>query len=208
MTKKVDWEGAAAAAPGTNNPAMGKIVELAEESRTLAEVIEQHQTALTDATTRYNFIRTEELPSAMAEAGTGMWRSQMGDIEVEMKEFVSGSLPKADDKEGEKKRKAATDWIDKNGGQALIKTTITISFDKKEHSKAKQLFAALRKQKYNVKIESGVHPQTLQAWVRERLRSGQKVAADVLGLTIGNYAAITFPDGQVSDPKSKKKGKK
>jgi len=203
MAKKTNWEGAATAAPGSNNPVMGAVIDLATEAHDLAEVIGKHTEALSEATSRYNHIKTKELPEALASAGTSDWTSLDNRVHVELKDFVSGNLPKADDAEGEKKRKKAIDWVVKNGGEALIKTVITVSFEKKEHSKARALFSALKKQKYAVKMESGIHPQTFLAWIRERLRNGAKLDMEVLGITIGNYADISFPEGDVQKPKKR-----
>lgn len=109
--------------------------------------------------------------------------------------FVVGSLPKAGEKDSpedaaakEIRRQRAIEWAStpEVGWGPLIKTTVSIQFDKGEHEFVERLLTTIRG--WNdvqpvVKVDEGIHAMTLQAQVRKRLKEGKAVPLDDLGIT-------------------------
>jgi hypothetical protein len=94
---------------------------------------------------------------------------------------VSGSLPSKD----AQRKAAAIEWLEQNEGGDLIKTDVSLSFSREQRDEAIKIAKRLEKSGFAPNVNSGVHAQTLCAWARERLRQGEPVDGDVLGLYIG-----------------------
>lgn len=112
---------------------------------------------------------------------------------AERKLWVTGSLPKVGEKDTpeeairnrarrEEAIRLASEEYEWN---PFIKTSITIEFDKGDRQKALDLYAKLRREDNSaeIAIDETIHPMTLQAQVRRRLREGKDVKLETLGIT-------------------------
>jgi hypothetical protein len=171
-----------ALASSSSSPAAKKVAKLCLEAEELDAAI--RQTA--------NVIKTKDLPEALSALGTSVWKSDNGHYAVEIKPFVSGTLPKAD--KDAAKRKKAIAWIVANGGAAIVKTEIGLSFGKQDRAQAERVLRSLSKAGFEPDVNEGVHPQTLLAFVREKLEGGEQVDLDTLGLFSGRTAKLTIVD--------------
>ena len=151
---------------------------------TIAEMVEietfiaQAEDDLKAAKKALQNIKTAKLPDIMAEL-------QMDDCthagwNVKLSDFVSGSIPK-----GENERRAAFEWLKDHEAGGLIKTDIKLSFGREGHNEALALAQDLIKAGHTVDFGETVHPQTLQSFARERIRDGDEIDTDVLGLYVG-----------------------
>lgn len=174
---RVFAEGVAQAAPS-----LAIIRQTAQEARTLEIQIAALATKQELLQKQLNAIKIGKLPALMDAAGMPSFTLADG-TEVEVKEFCSGSLPK-----DPKKRKAALAWLRANEGDSLIKTEISLAFGRMEGKIVKKVLDALKKIKIQPTVETGVHPQTLMAYARERLENGDSIDLDKLGLYAGKVA--------------------
>lgn len=152
-----------------------------EEATSLEEHIAQMEDDLKAAKKNLNYIKSQRIPDMMSELQ--MAATTYNGWKVSIHDFVSGSLPKEDEP-----REKAIEWITLHGGEDLIKTQVTTEFGRSGHNEAMSLAAELQEQGYNVSAKSGVHPQTLCAWVRERLKKGEEIDIDVVGVYTGKVA--------------------
>jgi hypothetical protein len=105
---------------------------------------------------------------------------------------TAGSLPKVDEKasafEQAEQRKARLDAIEiaeSYGWGPFIKTTVSAIYDKGDSEKAEKAYMLLRGDNSAVvDKEETIHPMTLGAQVRQRIREGKDVAMDKLGVTV------------------------
>jgi hypothetical protein len=133
---------------------------------------------------------TMTLPDALAAAGTLSLTTTAG-VSVSVRDFVNGSLPKGEDHPAE--RAAAFLWLVNNGGKDIIKTTITCALGRGDYAQAAKIKAAIEKLKLGYVEKEDVHPMTLQAFARERLKAGKAVPLETLGLFAGRAAKIELP---------------
>jgi len=61
----------------------------------------------------------------------------------------------------------------------MIKSELAVSYAAGELSKAKSLAAKLMKEGLDVSFDQKIHPQTLKAWVRERLKGGKPIPPEI-----------------------------
>jgi len=133
---------------------------------------------------RANELKTQILPDKMAEVGLSEFKTPKGD-RIKIEDFVSGSLPK-----DVEKRKKAIDLITSMGGEGIIRNELLLSFEKSQHNEAMALADDLRRRGFPAEITSGIHPQTYLAFVRERLRNGEEVDSEALGIFVGRKTKV------------------
>lgn len=159
-------------------------VQLEQSVKDMEEIVKVSKASL-------NELKTKLLPEAMMELGLPAFKTREG-ASIEVNDFVAGSLPK-----DEGKRDEALKELIAEGGQELIKTEISISFGKSEHNVALAIAADLRDKGIEFEMNEGVHAQTLCAFVRDRLKNGDEVKAEVLGCFVGKTAKIKMPSGEI-----------
>lgn len=170
-------EGAAQAAPNT----LANLNASLEEAVALELMCDQMEEDLKAAKKTLQTMKTGRIPDLMAELQMDEcvhkgWR-------VKISDFVSGSLP-ADTE----KRAKAIRWLEENEGGGLIKTELSIEFAKSQHNEALSMAEELHSQGYAPKVDSGVHSATLQAFARERIKNGDSIDTEILGLYTGKVA--------------------
>lgn len=170
-------DGAAPAAPDK----LDALNRLLEEAIALEQTVEQLEDDLKVAKSALHKLRTIQIPDLMAEL-------QMDAVtfrgwSVTVNDYVSGSLPK----DGEAHERAIR-WLEEAGAGGLIKTDVTLHFGRAEHNMAINVAERLREDGLEPELRSTVHTQTLLAWARERLRHGESLDVDVLGLHVGRTA--------------------
>lgn len=168
--------GAAVAAPDL----LARITTAAKELIAQQEMIDQMEEDLKAAKAGLQTLSTKTLPDLMTEAA--MSSTTIDGYKIDLAPFYSGSLPKPEDA-----RQKAIAWLEANDGGGLIKSTLSIEFGRSQHNVALDLCARLIAEEFPAMLESGVHPQTLLAFVRERVASGAAIDLDVLGVYTGQH---------------------
>jgi hypothetical protein len=168
----------------SDEPSMERLVSMAKEVIETERLVEDLEDNLADLKKRLNKMKTVDLPDMMAECGLSEFKTDTG-FRITVDDFVSGSLPK-----DEQRRDQAIRWLESNGAESLIKTEVNLQFGKSEHNQALALVADLADKGYNVGSKMGIHPQTLIAHIKERLKSGDEVPLELLGLYAGRIAKI------------------
>jgi hypothetical protein len=118
----------------------------------------------------------------MAEAGMRKFVMEDGSL-VDIKPFYGASIPKA-------RQAEAFDWLRKNGFDDIIKNTVSVRFGRNEDELCRRLLDLLGQQGYPAEQTEKIEPQTLKAWVKERVEKGQPVDSELFGVYIGQKAII------------------
>lgn len=163
---------------------LATLVKLAEEAVALSLTLEDLEQEKKQVTSRYNQITTKELPEKLAELGMDDFKLANG-ATIKIKDVVAGSLPK--DPEA---KNAAIAYLETIDGASLIKNEISLSFDRGSDNFAKNAFALLEENGYEPVADKGVNHMTLQAFVREKLRNGDDIDVDKLGIFVGRKAEV------------------
>ncbi len=176
-----DNAGGASAPSATLDAIKALVVEYHE----LNDTIEAHEEMMAAMKRRFNELKTKDLPKAMEEALLPELTLEDGRAIV-MEDFVAGSLPKDEDKKA-----AAIEYMGKDEDLSqIIKTAITLPFTKTEHNRALDLFNRLVDEGYIAEMGTSVHAQSLLAIVREKLREGDPIDLEVLGIYRGTTAKL------------------
>jgi len=171
--------------PVVSDSSLSEIVKSAERAVLLERTVERMEEELNLVRKELNELKFVRIPDAMAEAGFTHFALKDGS-QVRVEDFVQGSLPK-----DPLTRTFAVSVLESHGGEALIRNQVVVPFDKKDHNRAINLARELEDRGLTVNVVHDVHAQTLQAFVREKLRAGEQLPWESLGIFVGRRAKIT-----------------
>lgn len=141
------------------------------------------------------------LPEIMSKCGMAKFTLENGML-VEISPVIRASLPAAGtiekatgiEKDALKARlQAGLQFIKDNGAQEIIKSEVEIRFEKGEAKKKDKLLAELLKKGFHAIASEGVHPMTLNSWVKEKLANGTDVPFDTFSIFDGKKAVVKLP---------------
>lgn len=162
------------------------IALMAENALILAERIRTGQQLLKELGEQFRVITESDLPEAMDALGIEDFTLKNGrkiTINQSYHPNISG------DHEDE-----AFGWLRENGHDGIIKRNVSVEFGKGEDKIANYLLRNLRRYKSlsesSIKDKEGVHPQTLKAFVREMIESGENLPMEAFGVHIRRIANI------------------
>lgn len=171
-----DQEGASAP-----SDALERLNAKLAEAIELKVAVDQMEEDLKAAKQQLNLINTTVIPDMMAELG--MEECTQNGWQVKVNDFVSGSLPK-----DEERRAKAVRWLEEHEAGDLLKTALSVNFSRSQHNEALDLFEELKEDGFAAALDSTVHPQTLMAFARERIKNGEPIDTEALGLYTGRVA--------------------
>jgi|TARA_R100001460_G_scaffold21444_1_gene43802 hypothetical protein len=124
----------------------------------------------------------EELPTMLAEIGLTSMKLDDGS-EVTVKPTYGASILVDN-------RPAAYDWLREHGHDDIIKNTVACAFGRGEDDQASAFKSFAEKQGYYAEQKTEIHPQTLRAFVKERVESGDEFPMELFGAYIGQRAVV------------------
>ena len=149
-----------------------------EEAVALENAAEQLENDLKATRGSLQILKTKTIPDLMAEMMLDEivwngWKAKIAD-------FVSGALP-----QDPERRAKAIQWLEEHEGGALIKTEVSVSFGKSQRNEAMAIAADIERAGFAPNVAFGVHSATLQAFARERIKNGDPIDTEALGLYVG-----------------------
>ena len=124
----------------------------------------------------------EELPTMLAEIGLSSMKLDDGS-EVTVKPTYGASILVDN-------RPAAYEWLREQGYDDIIKNTVACQFGRGEDDKASSFKAFAEKEGYLAEQKEEIHPQTLRAFVKERVENGDDFPMELFGAYVGQRAVV------------------
>lgn len=171
-----------------NADLLSEIVTLAKREKEVEAQKDKLEEQLKVINARLTRLREEDLPSAMAEAGVKEFKLEDG-TKVTVKDEVYCSL-------SESMKGEAFAWLAKVKADGIIKCVVEVAFGRGDREKAAKLYAQLVKRKVDVTMGESIHPQTLKAFVGERLREKQEMPLELFGARPISRAVVKLPKGK------------
>ena len=156
--------------------------DLIRQSMKIDEEIAQAEQYLKDLKFKKRKVNEEDIPNLMQEMG--MDSVTVDGNKVALRQFVHARI--ADDKKDE-----AFTWLRSIGEGDIIKNDVTVSFKSGEDNMAGAVVDDLRTKGLEPAQKTHVHPQTLKAWVKNRIESGGEIDFDTFGVFVGTEAKIS-----------------
>lgn len=126
---------------------------------------------------------TAAIPDLMAELQ--LEKISVAGFDLTLNDEVTGSLPK-----DPAKREAAIRWLEEHDGAGLIQTHVGVDFGRSQYEEARGLYESLKSQGDPVEMTSDVHHSTLKAYARQRLKEGEEINLEGLGLYLGKTVKL------------------
>jgi len=124
----------------------------------------------------------EEMPAMLAEIGLSSFALDDGST-VDIKQTYGASILVDN-------RPQAYEWLRDHGYDDIIKNTVACQFGRGEDDLASAFAAFAQKQGYVPEQKTEIHPQTLRAFVKERVENGEEFPMELFGAWVGQRAVI------------------
>jgi hypothetical protein len=161
---------------------LSKVSAKAQEQLDLEKEIKDLEEQLKETKSRHRAVSELELPEAMQEANLAEIVLTNG-AKISVKPFYKGYI-------SEENRDDAMAWLVDNNHGSLIKNEVTLKFGKNEDEKATATVEKLKQQGLSPDVKQGVHPQTLNAFIKEQITGGKDIPSDIFGIYVGSRANI------------------
>ena len=175
-------EASATAVEKVSQQGLGSVAEIARAIRAAEDRIANVEEQLTEYKKELLKLTDEDLPAMLQELGLSSFSLDDGST-VEVKPTYGASI-KVDN------RPAAFEWLREHGYDDIIKNTVACSFGRGEDDRASAFAAFAEREGYFAEQKTEVHPQTLRAFVKERVEAGDEFPMELFGAYVGQRAVI------------------
>ena len=158
------------------------VAALARQIRDKEETISRLEETLKEEKKTLLKLTDEEMPAMLAEIGISSFSLDDGST-VEVKQTYGASILVDN-------RPAAYEWLRDNGYDDIIKNTVLCQFGRREDDRASSFAAFAQQQGYVPEQKTEIHPQTLRAFVKERVEEGDAFPMELFGAWVGQRAVI------------------
>ena len=158
------------------------VAEIARKIRDEEEYISSLESDLKKAKKGLLKLTDEDLPTMLAEIGLSSMELDDGS-EVTVKQTYGASILVDN-------RPAAYEWLREKGYDDIIKNTVACQFGRGEDDKAASFKAIAEKEGHYAEQKTEIHPQTLRAFVKERVENGDDFPMELFGAYVGQRAVI------------------
>ena len=176
-SEQYDWsQHSTSEEQGVGDNAMARLSALAQEQVEVEAQIATLEAQLKDAKAALKDVREKRLPELMDDLGLTEFKTATG-TKIKVGEHIRGGIP-ADNQE------KAFAYLEGEGDGNLIKRQFVIEFGKGDEAWAKKFSRDLaqRKKKVNSKVKRAVHPQSLYAYVKQKLEEGVDFPMELFGV--------------------------
>lgn len=125
---------------------------------------------------------SEIVPNMMIELGISEFKLDNG-YKVSVRDDYVAKLPAEDWR--------AFEWLRQNGLDGIIKSQITVNYGKGEDEMAKRLMDWMSEQGIPAMQKTTIHPQTLKAFVKERISQGRDLPLEFFGAQVLKKTVIS-----------------
>lgn len=183
-------------APSSNE--LGAVSELAEKQIQLENSIVELEEQLKQAKKDLRRVSEQDLPELMQSLNIKEFKLNDG-TKVTVKEIVSGSVPsqshidkaKGDAREEIKiRQQRCFDYMRTNKADTLIKNVVEVQFQTGDDKKFRDFVKDMRQNDHLFITKTSVHPQSLNAWLKEQISDGKNIPFEDFKVFTGNRAKI------------------
>lgn len=158
----------------TGEGELSQLSKLAEEQAKAEAEVARLEAELTKAREVARDFAERQVPELMDSIGIAEFKTATG-LKIEVAETIRASITQAN-------APRAFAWLRENGHAALIKRALSVTFGKGEDDKAEAFAKELEDKGLDADDKTSVHPSTLASFVREKLRDGEEIPLDLLGV--------------------------
>ena len=155
---------------------------MAKKQKNQEQKVKDLEAELKEAKKELLRISDEEIPNLMTETGLASIKLDDGSS-LESKNIYGASILVAN-------REKAYDWLREHGHDDIIKNKVVATFGRGQEDDAKVFMRVAYDNGVATDQESKIEPQTLKAWVKERMEAGEEFPTELFGAFMGQRAII------------------
>jgi hypothetical protein len=159
------------------------LIFAANKQQYLETIILETEGQLKELKEQLNYQRYEIVPGMMQELGINSFELDNG-YKDSIKDEYYAKIPDAFQFE-------CFEWLRKNNLDGIIKTAVSLSFGKGEDEWAETTLNWMATMGLTPNVKSTVHPQTLKAFVKERMSAGLELPVDYFGASVVKTTVIS-----------------
>ncbi len=158
------------------------VASLAKKQKNQEQKVKDLEAELKEAKKELLRISDEEIPNLMSETGLSSLKLDDGSS-LDIKNIYGASILVAN-------REKAYDWLREHGHDDIIKNRVVATFGRGQEDDAKVFIRVAYDNGVATDQESKIEPQTLKAWVKERMEAGEEFPTELFGAFMGQRAII------------------
>ena len=158
------------------------VATLARTIRDKETLIESLEEQIKEEKKVFLKLTDEDMPAMLAEIGLSSFTLDDGST-VDIKQTYGASILVQN-------RPQAYEWLRDNGYDDIIKNTVACQFGRGEDVLASAFSTFAQQLGYTPEQKTEVHPQTLRAFVKERVEAGEEFPMELFGAWVGQRAVI------------------
>lgn len=159
------------------------LIAAAKHQQELEGSIAEMEQVLKAKKERHRKQSQEIVPNMMAELEINSFELDNG-YKVSIKDSYFASIPEAN-------LYACFEWLRGNGLDGIIKTVVAANFGKGEDKEAQKVLDLLTEAGVVADVKSTIHPQTLKAFVKERITKGLEFDLELFGASVVKTTVIS-----------------
>jgi len=159
------------------------LVQAAKHQQFLESRISEIETELKSVKEGHRRQSQEIVPNMMAELEMESFTLDNG-YKVSIKDTYFASIPEAS-------LHSCFEWLRQNNLDGIIKTVVAANFGKGEDKEAQKVLDLLTEAGVVADVKSTIHPQTLKAFVKERITKGLEFDMEMFGATVVKTTVIS-----------------
>ena len=168
------------------NNEVAAIADLCKRANEKKELIANMEEELKQLKKELLKLTDEDIPDTMTEIGVSEYKLIDGSS-VTLKPTYGAHI-------SEDNQQEAFQWLRDNELDDIIKNTVSVEFGRKEDEQALAFKELVEEQKYEPVQVTNIHPQTLKAFIRERIEKGMEIPNHLFGVWAGQRAVIKKGD--------------
>jgi DNA-binding protein H-NS len=177
---------------------LGAVSELAERQLQLEDDIVALEEQLKQAKQDLKRVAEQDLPELMQSLNIKEFKLNDG-TRVTVNDIVSGSIPSQgaiDKAKGDKRddlklrQERCFSYLRKQKASSMIKNIVEVQFQSGEDDKCSEFKEHLSETDHLYSSKAGVHPSSLNAWLKEQISEGKNVPYEDFKIFTGNRAKI------------------
>jgi hypothetical protein len=159
------------------------LIVAAKLQQTMEQTIEELEKSLKIEKEKQRKQSQEIVPNMMAEMGIESFTLDNG-YKVSIKDAYFASIPEAN-------LYVCFEWLRQSGLDGIIKTVVAANFGKGEDQEAQKVLDMLTEAGVVADVKSTIHPQTLKAFVKERITKGLEFDLELFGASVVKTTVIS-----------------
>lgn len=158
---------------------LAKLTKLASEQLALTAAVEETEKKLESLKEQLKRVAEQEIPELFETLGLSEIKLGTGQ-KITIRKLYFGKIMSPE----------SFTWLRDNGFDEIVKHVIAVDLGKGDDKLAKKITSALDKLQVDYDDKETVHPQTLKAFIKERMEAGEPLPTNLFEVTVVNKAQV------------------